>query len=250
MDPVSLGVSIVTLVHLAVKAISLASSYVASAKDAKSSISRLVVELEALKSNLSGLQTLLDGNPARFHQSSAISACSATCKTVLDNLCRRLENAGDGDSLWILWPLKEKEHEKTIRDIRALVSYIHLALTIDGSWLLSRSLDDVLAVLDQMNELKSLKRLVESTNDLADSLITHDTLAKQKQDLDCRNKVFEWLSVTNYSHRHNTIVAGRVEGTGCWLLETPQFRSWIAGGMAPNLLWCHGIHGSGKTVLA
>ncbi|KAJ9642435.1 hypothetical protein H2199_004816 [Coniosporium tulheliwenetii] len=40
----------------------------------------------------------------------------------------------------------------------------------------------------------------------------------------------------------------RVEGTGQWLLESAQFKSWLFG--AQRTLWCSGIPGAGKTVLA
>ena len=61
--------------------------------------------------------------------------------------------------------------------------------------------------------------------------------------------VLEWLSPTLYDSRHNEIKHQRIKGTGVWLLETLQYKSWRSDPDAPSFLWCYGGPGTGKTVL-
>lgn len=52
----------------------------------------------------------------------------------------------------------------------------------------------------------------------------------------------------DYNTRHIDIFAQRTEGTGTWLLETPSFVTWRDN--PGKTLYCPGIPGVGKTVLA
>ncbi|KAJ7218758.1 ankyrin repeat-containing domain protein [Mycena rebaudengoi] len=63
-----------------------------------------------------------------------------------------------------------------------------------------------------------------------------------------REKIIDWLSPLNFFARHADIFGTRQEGTGRWLLEDPRFRTWL---LSPgDIIWCSGIPGAGKTVLA
>ncbi|KAJ7742073.1 hypothetical protein B0H16DRAFT_1728330 [Mycena metata] len=61
-------------------------------------------------------------------------------------------------------------------------------------------------------------------------------------------KIINWLSPINFFLRHAAITEMREKGTGEWLLKHPLFEKWESG--LGNTLWCHGIPGAGKTVLA
>ncbi|KAJ7154132.1 hypothetical protein C8R46DRAFT_837734, partial [Mycena filopes] len=63
-----------------------------------------------------------------------------------------------------------------------------------------------------------------------------------------RTKIIEWLSPINFFKQHQDISITCQEGTGTWFLKHPQFRKWKEG--LGKTLWCHGIPGAGKTVLA
>ena len=65
-----------------------------------------------------------------------------------------------------------------------------------------------------------------------------------------RNKILEWISTQDYNSKHSAIRVSRVNGTGQWLLDHPTFQVWRDDTESNNLLWCHGIPGSGKTVLS
>ncbi len=64
-----------------------------------------------------------------------------------------------------------------------------------------------------------------------------------------RRQVEEWLSPLNFFETQSDKLSRRVEGTGRWLLESPEYQAWSAGGNNGVLL-CTGIPGAGKTMLA
>ncbi|KAJ7271005.1 ankyrin repeat-containing domain protein [Mycena rebaudengoi] len=63
-----------------------------------------------------------------------------------------------------------------------------------------------------------------------------------------RDKIIEWLSPLNFFARHDDIFRTRQEGTGRWFLEDSRFRNWLSS--TEESIWCSGIPGAGKTVLA
>lgn len=54
-----------------------------------------------------------------------------------------------------------------------------------------------------------------------------------------RQAVISWLSPLNFSTKHNDVFNRRQNGTGRWLLEAEEFRSWLSGDK--RTLWCPGL---------
>ncbi|KAF8247817.1 ankyrin [Wilcoxina mikolae CBS 423.85] len=64
------------------------------------------------------------------------------------------------------------------------------------------------------------------------------------------DKYLHWLSQFQHEPKHNDIRSKRIDGTGLWLLETPQYKAWRSyESHAERYLWCHGGPGTGKTVI-
>ncbi|EGN97780.1 hypothetical protein SERLA73DRAFT_182527, partial [Serpula lacrymans var. lacrymans S7.3] len=69
------------------------------------------------------------------------------------------------------------------------------------------------------------------------------------QDLaNARENLAEWLSPLNFPQRQSNVNEIRQEGTGNWVLDDERFKEWKTGDV--KTLWCPGIPGAGKTVLA
>ncbi|KAJ7706664.1 hypothetical protein B0H17DRAFT_874667, partial [Mycena rosella] len=62
------------------------------------------------------------------------------------------------------------------------------------------------------------------------------------------DEIIDWLSPINFFTRQADIFTVQLPGSGEWLLESDQFKAWSAG--VGKILWCPGIPGAGKTVLA
>jgi len=54
--------------------------------------------------------------------------------------------------------------------------------------------------------------------------------------------IAEWLSPINFPITHNDICSRRQQGTGLWLLNSPEYQDWIYG--TDDVLWCPGIRKS------
>ncbi|KAJ9217078.1 hypothetical protein DTO166G4_1133 [Paecilomyces variotii] len=73
------------------------------------------------------------------------------------------------------------------------------------------------------------------------ALMKHKTNEEHRACLD-------WLSPTTYAKQHCDYINRRQPGTGDWFLVSPGFRTWIE--MPQQTLFCPGIPGAGKTILA
>jgi hypothetical protein len=58
----------------------------------------------------------------------------------------------------------------------------------------------------------------------------------------------QWLSPTDFPAQQHDIISQRVEGTGQWFLDSPKFKRWLVE--YNRTLFCPGIPGAGKTIMA
>ncbi|KAK6536600.1 hypothetical protein TWF281_000827 [Arthrobotrys megalospora] len=66
----------------------------------------------------------------------------------------------------------------------------------------------------------------------------------KKEDLEILN----WLTNVDYGPRQSDILRTRQPGTGKWLLDSTEYQRWLTA--ENQILFCRGIPGAGKTVLA
>lgn len=66
----------------------------------------------------------------------------------------------------------------------------------------------------------------------------------RKEDLE----ILDWLTPIDFSPQNNDYIKRRQPGTGQWILDSIEFQSWI--NMNNQTLFCPGIPGAGKTILA
>ena len=63
-----------------------------------------------------------------------------------------------------------------------------------------------------------------------------------------RDKIVQWLSVTDFASNHHAARKKHTKATGTWITSLADFERWKN---APNsLIWLHGIPGCGKTILS
>ncbi|KAF4944207.1 hypothetical protein FSARC_14737 [Fusarium sarcochroum] len=80
------------------------------------------------------------------------------------------------------------------------------------------------------------------------SVIRHEVdQMKLRQDKRHDILILNWLTAVDYGLKQSDHFKERQAGTGCWLLETEAFRSWLD--TPGQTLFCPGIPGGGKTVL-
>lgn len=98
---------------------------------------------------------------------------------------------------------------------------------------------------DHRNRLCSNIGLLNAVN----GRITRDGVLEllQHKNSEEEEKCLEWLSPPYYAIQQSDLVGRRQRGTGVWFLETPEFRTWV---QLSQTLFCPGIPGAGKTMLA
>jgi hypothetical protein len=64
---------------------------------------------------------------------------------------------------------------------------------------------------------------------------------------DERQSILTWLTPTDYTAQQHDFVSRRQAGTGQWLLDSPEFQTWLD--TDKQTLFCPGIPGAGKTIL-
>ena len=262
MDPASAALGIIPLVALAAQTALFAKNFISSAKGAKESIEALVNELETLKSNLEKLDENLKnesknegGSSLRFPQTSVLRSSAIACEARLSKLKRKLEKAASKSQSKfgpgrLTWPFNEEDHRKLMQDLRAFAQWTHFGLTIDGCALLSRTSKDVVAILhSQLETFDSVRSLEERTSAVEDALRNQTVALTTDHDHRVRDEILSWVSGYPYFKKHNDIRSQRAEGTGTWLLERVEYKNWRDELTFPNILWCHGVQGSGKSIL-
>jgi hypothetical protein len=68
------------------------------------------------------------------------------------------------------------------------------------------------------------------------------------QDRQRHFQVMDWISSANFPAQQSDLIYRRQEGTGLWFLDSPEFAEWVCG--ASRTLFCPGIPGAGKTIMA
>lgn len=254
MDPFSLSVGIAGLAGLAASTISAVRSYMSTVKTAKDSIAAMITELEALHLNLLSLDGLLRRNSAKglvFDRTSVLRSCTSACEGKLRVLCKKLGEVGDSRRSQYLWPLSEKEHQKTVEELRAFARWTQFALSIDGCSLLSSTSDDVLKILgQQLENFRALQSIEGKTIQLQEDVRDQTRLLQDDRNAKRREHILSWISKHEHDWKHYSIRPARIGGTGDWFLERSEYVQWRDDVSTSNVLWCHGIQGSGKTVIA
>jgi Cdc6-like AAA superfamily ATPase len=70
----------------------------------------------------------------------------------------------------------------------------------------------------------------------------------RQQDIAIHTTILKWLSPSNFSAQQQAIISRRQNGTGQWFLGAEKFKRWLEG--SNQTLFCPGIPGAGKTVMA
>ncbi|KAJ7453199.1 ankyrin repeat-containing domain protein [Mycena latifolia] len=224
---------------------------------------KLLMELDSLRLLLKELHTRSNSGNKKLHQ---FREPLLELQDIMKRLAGKLA-AGRGVSqlsnriTWMLWGKKDIQADLiTIERFKALLN-VWLAMDIwDAAQKQDENHDEVLKSIEAT---ASVQR--EDHNNIVSSIM--DFMAQQQDDhnvlnlisagtqnQEChsnatiRDKIIEWWSPLNFFKRQAHIFATRQPGTGKWFLEHDKFLSWMSG--RGKTLWCPGMPGAGKTVLA
>lgn len=165
------------------------------------------------------------------------------------------------------WPFKEKEIDKIVSSIEREKSLLQLALENNSRKLIQeirRTSNDNKIQLAEVTKL--LKEGMEKTEDqsaevlarlgdleisqggLGDSLDRLQDGQDNRQAAEDRRTILNWITSTNFTPQQNDFINRRQAGTGQWLLDSTEFQTLLQNDK--QTLFCPGIPGAGKTILA
>ena len=133
------------------------------------------------------------------------------------------------------WPFSVSEAKTLCVEIEQHKSTLSLALNVDGMTAFLQSLSRQKDLQNGIDDIKTefqRKREVE----------TRITVSTE------RRKVLDWIQPYDPRQNHSMNLNLRHPGTGLWLIESDEFKSWLS--CSRGRLWYYGIPGAGKTVLA
>jgi hypothetical protein len=139
MDPLSVTASAIAVLQISGTIINLCYDYRSRVKNAAKEASRIVNELNGLRSVIDLLFVLLEDESVKSTQHSALDKLAqdegplTRCITELKALEKKLEpqEGWRAAKAAILWPLKESDVKKVLQDIDSTKSTIQLALATD-----------------------------------------------------------------------------------------------------------------------
>ncbi|KAJ7444159.1 hypothetical protein FB451DRAFT_1413275 [Mycena latifolia] len=187
---------------------------------------KLFSEMEGLKALLGELDKRVTGNPSSEAFSQIVGPLAAL-KTMMGHVTEKLGPVGGLLKLtkrlsWTLW--SKKEVAGYLEELERIKVLINLWLTMD-IWDVGQK---------QMSNQDSILNTVQEQKDTIDA--------------EKRQKILDWMSPLNFLQRQADVYGTLQPGTGKWLLGEAQFQDWESG--PGKVLFCHGIPGAGKTVLA
>ncbi|KAJ7444171.1 ankyrin repeat domain-containing protein [Mycena latifolia] len=187
---------------------------------------KLFSEMEGLKALLVELDKRAVGNPSSEALSQMVEPLEAF-ETTLELVTKKL---GPVDGLskltkklnWTLW--SKKEAAGYLEEFERIKALINLWLTMD-IWDVGQK---------QISNQDSILNTVQEQKDIIDA--------------EKRQKILDWMSPLNFFQRQADVFGALQSGTGEWLLSNTVFQDWESG--SGKVLFCRGIPGAGKTVLA
>ena len=224
-DPLSVTASIVAVLQLTAVVIKYIQELRTSSKDA----GKLLLELSSLRGIIGGLEDLASSDEAWTETSKALVARPngpiSRLEHDLESLRLKLEPAVGIKKIQksITWPFKQEELRTVLERIERLKSLFLLALELDHISLAREINNHVTDVKERLQNLQ----------------------LQQNEAL--RHEIFKWLSPIDPSENHNDACSKHEPSTGGWLIESKAFQSWIDD--EDEVLWLHGIPGSGKSIL-
>lgn len=247
-DPLSIAAGVAGIISLGLTVSSGLLNYYGSWKDSPSNVSTMCESLETLTKTFEILHErirhpLLDSKIVDMVTESIISCAAGVQKlqSKLDKI-RNVKPAGA-----FLQRAQYPFRQKTLMNLHQTISDLRDNLGLAASTL---QLDVSTMALHRLNQLdertETLVATSEAFNTEALDGISQLRLGQEQEKLRWMSTeerdVINWLSPLDFVAKQNDALNRRQHGTGRWLLESSEFRSWIS--TAGKVLWCPGMRKS------
>ncbi|KAJ7444007.1 ankyrin repeat-containing domain protein [Mycena latifolia] len=241
--------SAIQLVDTALKA----HKYVKDFYNAPTEQRKLFTELDDVKPLLTELQKHVIASPST-NVFQHMVAPLGKFKTMMDKFTVKFELPNGPLSKlskqlsWTLW--NKKEAKEYLQEFESMKTLLNTWLTL-GIWDAGEKHDqehkeDHNAILATVTEQG---RTQQEHDKAILATVTEQGRTQQERDKAAEEKeILNWITSLNFFQRQADVFRAWQPGTGEWLLSDATFKNWTLG--AGGVLWCRGIPGAGKTVLA
>ncbi|KAG8830164.1 hypothetical protein FRC17_005292 [Serendipita sp. 399] len=226
-EVVGLVVNVISLVKLSAAIVQACYTYIKKVKHAPEEIQKTITEVSSLQSILEQLQKL-SSDPDDEHMPLLKSLEGQkgpfqACHDALEEIQKTLQSIKDPSrvSRRLLFPFQGKKLEELLETLEKHKQTFILAIAGDNA---KATLNIQTGVKHVSNQLEDMKMS------------------------ELRKEVLQWLKAADPRTDHNAARKVHEPGTGDWLLDSEQFKTWM--GEDEKILWLNGIPGAGKTVLS
>ncbi|KAF9876201.1 hypothetical protein CkaCkLH20_06144 [Colletotrichum karsti] len=242
MEAIGLTASLIAILELCGKTI----LYIQTAKGGSKQKAQLMTEIQSLQLVTGQLHDVSDDDGWK-RTMEILAEPGAPLKLLEETLRSLVQKLGSNAGLRrgldvVLWPFQEKEVNSILAMIERQKASLSLALENNSRLLQDRIASQVNSNHDSLEELKTICGGL------------HDEINTVKRSLEQSRvrETLQWMTKLNFGPRHDTILQSwdRKSGTGTWILRHPLFIEWTASKTTETKLWCYGIPGAGKSVIA
>ncbi|GKZ82270.1 hypothetical protein AnigIFM56816_007078 [Aspergillus niger] len=231
VDPIGIVGTLMGIVQVCGKLMSVCYEYRMGVRDAPKDISRILDEVVSIGSIAQQLVKVIESDGAPSLQ--AMCGDDGTlrrCFVELQDLRASLKLGKASSSRRALaWPLPRADAEKRLQVLATINSTLQLALAADDT--------------QNIMEVSNLTRLLPSVEKKITTL--SESVARSDEDL--LAELLNQLGGRSQSAKQEQEYRKCAPATGDWLLNTAQYMKWKTN--PNNLLWIKGAAGCGKTVL-
>ena len=242
-DPLSVSASVAGLITITEAVFGQMFKYGKAVKAAPDEVSSLTLALGSLSGILHHLELVaaqFEGEPFdNAIQVNHVHSCMQTVEKIGKILDKYHSSSAAPQRMdkmkRIKWPFSVSEAKNLCVEIEQHKATLSLALNVDG----------MTAFLQTLSRQKDLQNGIDDIK----------TEFQRKREVETRiavsterRKILDWIQPYDPQQNHSMNLNLRHPGTGLWLIESDEFKSWLSCSRAR--LWHYGIPGAGKTVLA
>ncbi|KAI4940642.1 hypothetical protein J4E91_011293 [Alternaria rosae] len=235
MDPLSAIASVIAILQLSAKVL----SYLNDVKDTSKGRAQCAIEASNLHNLLKNLRFRLEEGHGHQSWFSAVQALAVEngpldqFKQALETLQAKMTDGGHLKKVKeaLVWNFKKEEVDAILARMERLKTLVEIALQMDHFKLSQAIKDDTGSICTHVSAIQSAVNKVQQVQVTATQRI-----------------LLEWISSSDYPAQQSDIIKRRQEGTGQWFLDAPEVARWL--GDAKTTLFCPGIPGAGKTMVA
>ena len=280
-DPVSVASGVAGLITLAIQVSGTVYSYLNAVKERKEDVLALREELDQLGEALSELAAFLDSSDAKandFDTNGVLRSAVKGCRDRIERIGERLRPP-EGKLMKLAgrlkWPFEKEVVLSNMQSLKRYRSTFEFAANIQGYRILSKTSADTKMILAKLQKIEqksnedkaeigmleeedkkkqaryeailNLLPLLENQSSDIREVSNAMRLQEMRENERRKTEILEWLCPIQDLSKHRDLESHRSPGTGQWLLDTPEYNSWLLGDVQD--LICAGRPGVGKSVL-